>query len=277
VIVEHIRTVVLDAPAALARSVATRIAAIVRERRARGGRAVLGLASGSTPIGVYRELIGMHRGEGLSFADVVSFNLDEYYPVEPASAHSYHRFMWENLLSHVDIDPRNVHIPAGTLPRDEVPAFCAAYEAEIERVGGIDFQLLGIGQTGHIGFNEPGSGAESRTRLVTLDTITRRDAAEDFFGVDNVPREAITMGIATILGAREIAILATGAHKAAIVRRAVEGAVNAEIAATFLQGHPNATFYLDGAAAAMLARAAAPLGPSRPSGGAAGQMGAGAG
>jgi glucosamine-6-phosphate isomerase len=186
---EHIRTVVLDDPAELARSVATRIATIVRERTAGGGRAVLGLATGATPIGVYRELINMHRGEGLSFAGVVSFNLDEYYPVEPASIQSYHRFMWENLFSHVDIDSRNVHIPDGTLSRDEVPAFCNAYEAAIQQAGGISFQLLGIGKTGHIGFNEPGSGPQSRTRLITLDTITRRDAAGDFSGEDNVPRE----------------------------------------------------------------------------------------
>jgi len=271
---EHIRTVVLDDPAELARSVAARIATIIREKTAGGGRAVLGLASGSTPIGVYRELIHMHRDEGLSFSGVVSFNLDEYYRVEPASIHSYHRFMWENFFSHVDIDPRNVHIPDGTLSRDEVPAFCNAYEASIQRAGGIDFQLLGIGKTGHIGFNEPGSGARSRTRLITLDTITRRDAAGDFFGEDNVPREAITMGIATILEAREIAILATGEHKADIVRRAVEGAVDTEVAATFLQRHPNTTFYLDGAAAATLTRVATSLRqvrpPWRPPGGAAG-------
>jgi glucosamine-6-phosphate deaminase len=251
---ERIRTVVLDDPVELARSIASRIATIIRERTAGGGRAVLGLATGSTPIGVYRALIHKHHGEGLSFADVVSFNLDEYYSVEPASIHSYHRFMWENLFSHVDIDSRNVHIPDGTLSRDEVPAFCDSYEAAIQQAGGIDFQLLGIGKTGHIGFNEPGSGAQSRTRLITLDAITRRDAAGDFFGEDNVPREAITMGIATILDAREIAILATGEHKADIVRRAVEGAVDSEVAATFLQRHPNTTVYLDGAAAATLTR-----------------------
>jgi glucosamine-6-phosphate deaminase len=261
---EHIRTVVLDEPAELARSVATRIATIIREKTVGGGRAVLGLATGATPIGVYRELINMYRSEGLSFAGVVSFNLDEYYPVEPASIQSYHRFMWKNLFSHVDIDSRNVHIPDGTLSRDEVPVFCNAYEAAIQRAGGIDFQLLGIGKTGHIGFNEPGSGAQSRTRLVTLDTITRRDAAGDFFGEDNVPREAITMGIATILGAREIAILATGEHKADIVRRAVEGPVDAEVAATFLQRHPSATFYLDGAAAATLTRVGTSLRQLRP-------------
>ena len=175
---------------------------------------MLGLATGSTPIGVYRELIRLHREEGLSFADVVTFNLDEYYPMDPGSIHSYHRFMWENLFSQLDIPPENVHIPRGDVPRDEVEAECRRYEEAIRAAGGIDLQLLGIGRTGHIGFNEPGSGAESRTRLVTLDLVTRKDAAADFFGEENVPREAITMGVATILEAREILILATGEHKA---------------------------------------------------------------
>jgi glucosamine-6-phosphate deaminase len=178
--------------------------------------------------------------------------------MERESLHSYHRFMWEHLFSQVDIDPAAVHVPDGRRSREEVTDHCAAYEAAIRAAGGIDFQLLGIGKTGHIGFNEPGSGLRSRTRLVTLDTITRRDAAADFFGEENVPREAMTMGVATILEAREIAILATGEHKADIVRRAVEGEVDTEIAATFLQQHPRTTFYLDGAAAADLTRIAAP-------------------
>ncbi len=219
---------------------------------------MLGLATGSTPIGVYRELIRMHREEGLSFRGVVTFNLDEYYPMTPGSIHSYRRFMQENLFDHIDIDPADTHVPDGGVPRDGVRAMADAYEAAIRAAGGIDFQLLGIGKTGHIGFNEPGSGAESRTRLVQLDVITRRDAAADFFGEEHVPREAVTMGVATILEAREIAILATGEHKAAIVRRAVEGEVDLEVAATFLQRHPNTTFYLDTAAAAELTRVATP-------------------
>jgi glucosamine-6-phosphate deaminase len=166
--------------------------------------------------------------------------------------------MWENLFSHVDIRPENVHIPAGDVPRDDVDEAVRRYEDAIARVGGIDIQILGIGKTGHIGFNEPGSGAESRTRLVHLDAITRLDAAADFFGEEYVPREAITMGVATILEAREIAILATGEHKAAIVRRAVEGDIDVEVAATFLQRHPNTTFYVDRAAAADLTRIATP-------------------
>jgi glucosamine-6-phosphate deaminase len=255
---ERIRTVVTDDHADIARLVAARIATLIRERQGTGQRTVLGLATGSTPIGVYRELIRMHHDEGLSFKDVVTFNLDEYWPMPADSIHSYHRFMWENLFSHVDIDPANVHIPDGGTPRESVDAMCAAYEAAIEAAGGIDLQLLGIGKTGHIGFNEPGSGAASRTRLVHLDNVTRRDAAADFFGEEFVPKEAVTMGVATILAAREIAILATGEHKARIVQRAVEGDVNLEVAATFLQRHPHTTFYVDAAAGADLTRIATP-------------------
>ncbi len=242
----------------IARLVAARIAALVRARAAEGRGCVLGLATGSTPIGVYRELIRLHREEGLSFAHVTTFNLDEYYPMAPDNVHSYHRYMWENFFDHVDIPRAQVHIPRGDLARDDVDAHVEAYEAAITAAGGIDFQLLGIGKTGHIGFNEPGSGAESRTRLVALDMVTRRDAAADFFGEENVPREAITMGVATILAAREIAILATGEHKAAIVRRAVEGEVDVDVAATFLQRHPGTTFYVDASAAADLTRVATP-------------------
>ena len=242
----------------IARLVAARIATLMRTRASQGRGCVLGLATGSTPIGVYRELIRMHREEGLSFAHVTTFNLDEYYPMAPDNVHSYHRYMWENFFSHIDIPAAQVHIPRGDLPRDQVEAHVEGYEAAIARAGGIDFQLLGIGKTGHIGFNEPGSGAESRTRLVALDMITRRDAAADFFGEENVPREAITMGVATILGAREVAILATGEHKAAIVRRAVEGEIATDVAATFLQRHAGTTFYVDAAAAADLTRVATP-------------------
>ncbi len=255
---ERIRTVVVDDHENIARLVANRIATLIRERNAAGEHTVLGLATGSTPIGVYRELIRMHRDGGLSFANVVTFNLDEYYPMAKESIHSYHRFMWENLFSHIDIKPENVHIPPGDVSRQEIDDAASRYEAAIARAGGIDFQILGIGKTGHIGFNEPGSGAESRTRLVTLDAITRKDAAADFFGEEFVPREAVTMGIATILEAREIAIIATGEHKANVTKRAVEGEIDLEVAATFLQEHPNTTFYLDRAAAAELTRIKTP-------------------
>src|SRR3954470_6237778 len=255
---ERIRTVVVEDHGDIARLVATRIATLINERNATGEQTVLGLATGSTPIGVYRELIRMHRDEKLSFANVTTFNLDEYYPMPKESIHSYHRFMWENFFSQVDIDPGNVHIPPGDVPRDDADDAAAAYEAEIRRAGGIDFQILGIGKTGHIGFNEPGSGAESRTRMVTLDAVTRLDAAADFFGEEYVPREAVTMGVATILDAREIAIIATGEHKAWIVRRAVEGDIDGEVAATFLQSHPNTTVYVDRSAGAELTRVATP-------------------
>jgi glucosamine-6-phosphate deaminase len=242
----------------IARTIAKRIAEIIGERRAAGGHAVLGLATGSTPIGIYRELIKMHREEGLDFSDVVTFNLDEYYPMEPQSIHSYVRYMRENLFNHINVKPQNIHIPRGDVPRDDVDDECDAYEAAIKAAGGIDLQILGIGKTGHIGFNEPGSGVDSRTRRIALDTVTRRDAAGDFFGEDNVPTEAITMGVATIMEAREIALVATGEHKAAIIRRAVEGEPDPDVAATYLQQHQNAVFYVDPAAAAELTRVRTP-------------------
>jgi len=254
----RLRTVIVDDHTELARQVAHRIADLIAARAREGRGAVLGLATGSTPIGVYRELIRLHREEGLSFARVVTFNLDEYYPMAPESLHSYHRFMWENLFESVDIRPENVHIPRGDAPREAVPEAAARYEQAIRAAGGIDLQLLGIGKTGHIGFNEPGSGGDSRTRLVALDPITRKEAAADFFGEENVPREAITMGVGTILEAREILILATGEHKAEIIRKAVEGDIDLEVAATFLQRHPNTTCYIDRAAAALLAPVATP-------------------
>src|SRR6266513_2203068 len=242
----------------IARTIARRIAEIIEERRRGGGHAVLGLATGSTPIGIYRELIRMHREDGLDFSDVVTFNLDEYYPMNRDSIHSYHRFMRENLFNHINVRPENVHIPRGDVPRDDVDVECEAYEAAIKKAGGIDLQILGIGKTGHIGFNEPGSGADSRTRRISLDTVTRRDAAADFFGEDNVPTEAITMGVASIMEAKVIALVATGEHKAAIIKRAVEGEPDPDVAATYLQQHPNAVFYVDLAAAADLTRIRTP-------------------
>jgi len=251
---ERLPVVVAETYDEIARGIAARMAELVRARP----DAVLGLATGSTPIGIYRELVRMHRAEGLDFSRVTTFNLDEYYPMNPERLQSYHRFMGEHLFDHVNVDPRRVHIPRGDLPRGEVVEHCREYERAIAAAGGIDFQILGIGQTGHIGFNEPGSSLESRTRLVTLDTITRRAAAADFFGAENVPAEAITMGVATILEAREIALVATGEHKAAVVRRAVEGEIDRSIAATYLQRHPATTVYLDAAAAADLTRMRTP-------------------
>jgi glucosamine-6-phosphate deaminase len=255
---ERLRTVVFPEHSDLATLVAERIIEVIqRETRAKG-RAVLGLATGSTPLGVYEELIRRHQAGDVDFSRVITFNLDEYYPMTPDSPHSYHRYMWENFFAHLNIAKENVHIPAGVTPRERVLDACADYEEAIRAAGGIDFQLLGIGKTGHVGFNEPGSDASSRTRIVTLDTLTRKDAAGDFFGVDNVPREAITMGVATILDAKEIALLATGEHKSGIVARAVEGEISPDVAATFLQRHPSVTVYLDMAAAAELTRIKTP-------------------
>jgi len=255
---ERIPTIVADEYDDIARRIAARIAEIIRDRHRAGRHAVLGLATGSTPIGIYRELIRLHREEGLDCSRVVAFNLDEYYPMAPDSMHAFHRFMWENFFTHVNVDPRHVHIPRGDLPRHEIEAHCRDYEHAIQGAGGIDFQVLGIGLTGHIGFNEPGSSAASRTRLAVLDTVTRRAAAADFFGTENVPVEALTMGVGTILEAREIALIATGEHKAAIVKRALEGELSHEVAATYLQRHPNATVWLDAAAAAELTRVKTP-------------------
>jgi glucosamine-6-phosphate deaminase len=255
---ERLRTVVFPEHGDLAAAVADRMVEIIqRETRAKG-RAVLGLATGSTPLGVYEELIRRHQAGDVDFSHVITFNLDEYYPMAPDSGHSYHRYMWENFFSHVNIAKANVHIPDGTMPRERVTEACAAYDEAIRVAGGIDFQLLGIGKTGHIGFNEPGSDAASRTRIVTLDTLTRKDAAADFFGIENVPREAITMGVATILDAKEIALMATGEHKAGIVARAVEGDISPDVAATFLQRHRGITVYLDLPAAADLTRIKTP-------------------
>src|SRR5689334_16475369 len=260
---EHLPTVVVPEHDDLALLLADRVIQVIARETAAKGRCVLGLATGSTPLGIYRELIRRHQAGEVDFSRVVTFNLDEYYPMPADRPHSYRRYMWENLFAHVNIRPECVHIPDGSVPREDLAASCAAYERAIADVGGIDFQMLGIGKSGHIGFNEPGSAPGERTRLVTLDTMTRKDAAADFFGEDNVPREAITMGVATILEAREIALIATGEHKAEIVARAVEGEVSQDVAATFLQGHRHATAYLDLAAAADLTRIRTPwvLGP----------------
>ncbi|MDA0835301.1 MAG: glucosamine-6-phosphate deaminase [Planctomycetota bacterium] len=240
------------------RHVALVIESLIRENNSAGLPTVLGLATGSTPIGVYRELIRLHREEDLDFSQVVTFNLDEYWPMDPGSIHSYHRFMHEHLFDHINIDPRNIHIPSGTVAEADLDAYCDDYERQIEKAGGIDLQILGIGRTGHIGFNEPGSPRNSRTRIVQLDPVTRRDAASDFFGEENVPFEAMTMGVGTILSARKIIIMALGEHKANIVRRAVEGEISPDVTASFLQSHPHCIFTVDDAAAGNLTSVSTP-------------------
>ncbi len=248
----RVPTLVFRSSAEASRHVALLIEALIRTNNSAGRPTVLGLPTGSTPVGMYRELIRMHREEGLDFSRVITFNLDEYYPMSPQDQHSYHAWMWENFFKHINIRPENIHIPDGTVPLDRMEEYCAEYEQAIRRAGGIDLMVLGIGRTGHIGFNEPGSPPTSRTRLVTLDPVTRRDAASGFFGEENVPHQAITMGIGTILEARKIVLLAFGEHKAAVVRKAVEEEPSDAIAASFLQRHLDATFILDEAAAAEL-------------------------
>jgi glucosamine-6-phosphate deaminase len=239
------RFLVFDSPDAACRQVASEIAHLIRRRSAIGRHAVLGLATGNTPLPLYRELIRLHREEGLSFKNVISFNLDEYLGLGRDHPESYWSFMHRNLFDHIDILPQNIHLPFGDLANDEIESHCGAYEAEIYEAGGIDYQILGIGRTGHIGFNEPGTPIESRTQPVHLDEITRQDAAPAFGGIENVPTRAITMGCGTILDARRIALLAWGAKKAAIVREAIEGVITDRVSASFLQTHPHTTFFLD--------------------------------
>lgn len=246
------RTRVYSDSAGASAAVAREIAELIHTRAAAGQKAVLGLATGSTPQGVYDELVRLHQREKLSFRNVVTFNLDEYWPMRADALQSYRLFMAEYLFNHIDIDPGNVHIPDGTVPREQVAAYCGEYERQIAAAGGIDLQLLGIGRTGHIGFNEPGSPRDSRTRLISLDKVTRMDAAGDFFGEWNVPRRAITMGVGTILAARRVVMMAFGESKAAIVRNALEGPVTPTVAASFLQEHPNVAYMLDAAAASEL-------------------------
>ncbi|MCY2926611.1 MAG: glucosamine-6-phosphate deaminase [Planctomycetota bacterium] len=220
-------------------AVATVIPDLIRLKAAQNTTCVLGLATGSTPMSVYNELVRMHREEALSFANVVCFNLDEYYPMQPQALQSYVRFMREHLFNNIDIDPANVHIPDGTVALGDIQAYCDSYEQAIFAAGGVDLQLLGIGRTGHIGFNEPGSARTSRTQLITLDRLTRRDAAADFFGEDYVPRRGVTMGVATILEARQIVLLAFGENKSAVLAQAIEGPVTETVPASFLQHHNN--------------------------------------
>lgn len=234
--------------------VAREIRALIEEKAERGEMCVLGLATGSSPIKVYEELVRMHRKDGLSFKNVVTFNLDEYYPMEKTNIQSYHYFMHQHLFDHIDIAPENVHIPDGTVPSGSLYDYCKEYESKIENVGGLDFQLLGIGRTGHIGFNEPGSHYNSATRDITLDHITRVDAASAFKGLENVPRKAITMGIGTIRKASRIVLLAWGQNKADVIKKTIEGEVSSQVPATYLQGHSNTTFVLDNEAAAHLTR-----------------------
>nr|WP_299383715.1 glucosamine-6-phosphate deaminase [Allomuricauda sp.] len=251
---EKIHNIIFENSADGSEVVAKEIADLIKEKQAKGKPCVLGLATGSSPIRVYRELVRMHKEEGLSFANVISFNLDEYLPMERDNRQSYHYFMHEHLFNHIDIDPNNVHIPNGTVTGDAIIEHCLDYESKIKEAGGLDFQLLGIGRTGHIGFNEPGSHHNSATRVITLDHITRVDAAPAFLGIDNVPRKAITMGIATVMAAKRIVLLGWGQNKAQIIKETVEGEISSQVPATYLQEHNNCTFVLDTGAASELTR-----------------------
>ena len=246
---------IFENPSALSEYVASYIVKLIEDRKTKGEYLVLGLPTGSTPIGVYQRLIELHQKDQVDFSNVITFNLDEYYPIEPDTLQSYHRFMHENFFDHVNIPANQIHIPDGMVHRSQVADYCQYYEQEIENAGGLDLVLLGIGRSGHIGFNEPGSSMSTRTRVITLDEITRKDASSSFFGDENVPREAITMGVGTILSAREIILMATGEHKARPIRRAVEDEEpNKLFPASFLQLHTNASFFVDEPAANEITR-----------------------
>ena len=240
------------------KDVAREIADLIKAKQAAGQKCVLGLATGASPVLLYNELVRLHKEEGLSFKNVVTFNLDEYFPMAPDCVQSYHWFMNHHLFSRVDIDQANVHIPDGNLKKADIPKMCEEYEKMIDEAGGLDLQILGIGRTGHIGFNEPGSLLTSKTRMVYLNDVTKRDAAKDFGGLEKVPTKAVTMGVSTIMKAKRIIIMAWGEKKAPIVQRTVEGDVTDKVPATFLQTHPNVTFVIDEHAAENLVRAVSP-------------------
>lgn len=240
------------------KSVAREIAELIRSKQAKWEKCILGLATGSTPKSLYAELVRLHKEEGLSFKNVITFNLDEYYPIEGDALQSYNRFMHVHLFDHVDIDPENIHIPDGEISKENIKAHCVQYEQLIEQAGGIDLQVLGIGNNGHIGFNEPGSSIYSRTRLVTLDNSTRIANAYEFANISQVPRLAVTMGISTIMKAKRIILMAWGPAKAPVVQKSVEGHVDEQIPASLLQQHNDCTFVLDELAAAELTRFKSP-------------------
>jgi glucosamine-6-phosphate deaminase len=246
------KLIVEDDYKVVSKHVALRISSVIKESRQTHKRPVIGLATGSSPLGVYRELIRMFREGSIDFSDCVFFNLDEYYGVQRTDLQSYYRFMHENFFDYVGVKDDQINIPDGSIPQSQIQEYCLEYEGKIRAVGGIDFQILGIGRDGHIGFNEPGSTVDSRTRLVSLNEVTRRDASPDFFGYKNVPLEAITMGVGTILEAREIVLLVSGEHKAAVLREALERPPTANLPASFLQFHGSVEVLTDRAAASKL-------------------------
>ena len=255
---EKLYNVIFNSSDEASLEVANEIASLIKYKESIGKPCVLGLATGSSPIKVYEELVRMHREEGLSFSNVVTFNLDEYYPMNKTNIQSYYHFMHENLFNHVDILKENINIPSGSISEDELYQYCTDYEMKIMQCGGLDFQLLGIGRTGHIGFNEPGSHYNSVTRSITLDHLTRYDAANAFIGIDNVPRKAITMGVGTIMKAKRVVLMAWGENKADIIKRIIEGDVSSDYPASYLQRHKNTTVIFDSEAASCLTRVKTP-------------------
>ena len=255
---ENIDTIVFENSTEASKEVAQQIATVIKAKQDKNETCVLGLATGSSPKGLYAELVRLHKEEGLSFNNVVTFNLDEYYPMEPDSINSYVRFMKELLFDHVDILPGNYNIPDGTLSKEAIADYCANYEEKIEALGGIDLQILGIGGNGHIGFNESGSLQHSKTRLVALDHITRVAASKDFSGLNNTPRTAITLGVKKIMEAKQVILLAWGEGKSNIVKASAEGPVTNQVPASFLQEHNNAVYVLDKEAGSKLTRINAP-------------------
>ncbi|MCK5401724.1 MAG: glucosamine-6-phosphate deaminase [Flavobacteriaceae bacterium] len=255
---EKIHNVIFDNSNVASVIVANEIAELIRKKQKENKKCVLGLATGSSPKKVYEELVRLHKEEELSFSQVITFNLDEYYPMDKQNFQSYNYFMHECLFNHIDILPENIHIPDGTINNKDIHQYCIDYENQIKEAGGIDFQLLGIGRTGHIGFNEPGSHLNSGTRSITLDYITRIDAAPSFLEIDNVPRKAITMGIGTIRKAKRIVLLAWGINKAQIIKETIEGDISSNVPSTYLQNHTNTTFVLDAEASSELTRVKTP-------------------
>lgn len=230
---------------------AKEVAKLITERNSKEEHTVLGLATGNTPVQFYKELIGYHK-EGLSFKKVITFNLDEFYPMQASRKESFHSFMNTHFFKHVDIPEENIHIPDGEIPGDYVKSFCDAYENKIKKAGGIDIQILGIGRNGHVGFNEPGSRRNSITRLVHLDEMTRKDAAKEFNGIQNVPKMAITMGIRTILDAKKIYLLSFGERKAEIINKCFYDKISSGNPASYLQKEENIEVILDQKAGALI-------------------------
>ena len=242
---EKLHTVTFENSNEASLLIAREICDLIKSKQEKKKNCVIGFATGSSPTKVYQEIIRIHKEESLSFYNVIAFNLDEYYPIEKDDNNSYHHFMNENLFDHIDIPKENINIPSGEISEKEIKKFCSSYEKKIDKNGGIDIQLLGIGRTGHIGFNEPGSHFNSITRLITLDHTTRFDASKSFNGIENVPSKALTMGIRTIFNSKRIIMMAWGIQKSHIVKKSVENSITSLIPTTYLQNHKNTTLVLD--------------------------------